>query len=856
MKKIVLFSDGTGSSSSAAHKTNVWRAYQALDRRPGSMQVAFYDNGVGTSSFRPFAILGLAFGFGLARNVQQIYRFVCQTYREGDEIYGFGFSRGAFTMRVVAAMICSQGIVDIDKVKDERELDRWVSAAYHRFRKDSFTPSLLSYFLRPVRDVLFGVVNKLSGRRPYNPGINIGYEPKSESGQPADQEAGDPLIKFLGVWDTVDAYGLPIDEFTRAWDMVVWPLTARERNCPARIERACQALALDEQRESFEPALWNEDGKPLPEMIDSERVSQVWFAGVHSNVGGSYPDDSMALVPLNWMLEQSEKNEGLTFLPDERQRFLDKANANAPLYDSRGGAGTFFRYAPRNLERLCHEKRPGLANWLKSWLPAGLKDSLSLAEVEANEVHISTPKIHYTVFERIEESGDGYAPINLPEDYAVVRENGQIDQFATAQADMPEEPEEPETRRSHQAYIWNKVWALKLQYVLTFITIVLWIAYPYIRGESSGRVGAIGDSILGAFSDEVRQIPSLIGKIPGLGFAEGWAAAYAQFPYAFIVFILLICLLWGWQHRTQTNLKSEMRRAWHHLSGKGHGLPSPKKIGAFRESLATFLDSSVDSKGKLKLSIGSRIARWLRIISEALAVLVILFVIARIGLFVVDSSGGLCEIETAQPRPLGETVTFQSKSTCFDTGFELEAGQTYLVDIKIPRGWSDSTIAADVNGWSRLSKTELDELKMADNKPSDDKDGEEAFKQMQPAYWYMSFATPLRRHLSVDWYAPMAKVDDSLFDWHLLEEAVTADDEEQEDEEEKARPLHLKAELMARRSGRIFLYLNDAVLPLPFLFDWFYNNNNGDAKVTVDELPAEGTGETEDKTDATDDPKA
>ena len=90
-KKIVLFSDGTGNSSSMAHKTNVWRAYQALDRRPGSRQIAFYDNGVGTSPFRPLALLGLAFGFGLARNVKEIYRFVCRTYREGDEIYGFGF---------------------------------------------------------------------------------------------------------------------------------------------------------------------------------------------------------------------------------------------------------------------------------------------------------------------------------------------------------------------------------------------------------------------------------------------------------------------------------------------------------------------------------------------------------------------------------------------------------------------------------------------------------------------------------------------------------------------------------------------------------------------------------------------
>ena len=95
MKKIVLFADGTGNSASSPHKTNVWRAYKALDKSPSSNQYAYYDNGVGTSSFTPIAILGLAFGWGLARNVKQLYKFLCQTYSEDSEIYAFGFSRGA-----------------------------------------------------------------------------------------------------------------------------------------------------------------------------------------------------------------------------------------------------------------------------------------------------------------------------------------------------------------------------------------------------------------------------------------------------------------------------------------------------------------------------------------------------------------------------------------------------------------------------------------------------------------------------------------------------------------------------------------------------------------------------------------
>src|SRR5713226_8627267 len=100
-RKIILLSDGTGNSASKVWRTNVWRTFESLDLF-NSSQVAFYDDGVGTSSFKPLAILGGAFGYGLKRNVIDIYKFVCRNYQtEGDEIFGFGFSRGAFTIRVV-----------------------------------------------------------------------------------------------------------------------------------------------------------------------------------------------------------------------------------------------------------------------------------------------------------------------------------------------------------------------------------------------------------------------------------------------------------------------------------------------------------------------------------------------------------------------------------------------------------------------------------------------------------------------------------------------------------------------------------------------------------------------------------
>lgn len=131
-KRIVVLSDGTGNSSAAIWRTNVWRTFEALDLS-NSDQVAFYDDGVGTSSFKPLAILGGAFGYGLKRNVINIYKFVCRNYQnDDDEIFGFGFSRGAFTIRVLTGLILDQGLV---QGTNEIELDRLATAAFQDYRR-------------------------------------------------------------------------------------------------------------------------------------------------------------------------------------------------------------------------------------------------------------------------------------------------------------------------------------------------------------------------------------------------------------------------------------------------------------------------------------------------------------------------------------------------------------------------------------------------------------------------------------------------------------------------------------------------------------------------------------------------
>jgi uncharacterized protein (DUF2235 family) len=818
MKKIALFSDGTGNSASTPHKTNVWRTYQALDLSDGCRQIAYYDNGVGTSAFTPMAILGLAFGWGLARNVKQIYGFLCRTYDEGDEIYGFGFSRGAFTIRVAVALIASEGIIDRNKARDDRDLDRLIAAAYRRFRQKHFTPSMLSFVLRPARDTLISIWDSLTGRTPYDPTRNYCYTTKAEN---------DSFIRFLGVWDTVDAYGSPVDELTRAWDMVVWPLSAKDRELSPRVARACHALALDEQRESFEPMLWNEEGMESKARLEEERLSQVWFPGVHANVGGGYPDDGLAFVALDWMIGQCEElvetdqngvgkllREGLRFIPEERARIRAQARIDAPLYDSRSGIGNLYRYAPRHIERLCDEQKPGLANWLKenlglsrlyrktkSALAVRIMDKVGLHAVHRNEVRIERPKIHHTVFDRLAQDGAAYAPINLPGQYAYVDVQGNVINIGGPGATPPALPENAgraKERRQRQAYVWNRVWGRKLLYVATLVAIIYFVIYPYWAAsggnDQENRLAELLMPVLGTFSAVVQQIPMMIGKIPGLGFAESWAARYQPFPFVFLLGVVVIGGLLAASAYVDRLLKTQMRLNWYCVTKTG-GLPAADG-GRFTKWLARFLEGSLYT---------NKIARPLRLLLEAGAsVLLIALLIAvgnRLFLVVADAAGGICSSDhPLENSELGKPFEFSPTDACFDTGLTLKKGKTYQIRFEV-FDWKDKWIEADVKGWCQ------------------------DWCQTPPP-WYLYLLTPIRRHLFADWYQPMARIDNKLLDRYPL----TLKDPDPHTEQKQ-----LVSEITAHRSGRLYLYLNDAVLFAPGGWKQSYANNQGHARVTVTE---------------------
>ena len=309
-KNIVLLSDGTGNSASSPFKTNVWRIYQAIDiQAPPSgsadlEQLVYYDNGVGTENFKPLAALGGAFGVGVWQNVKDLYTFVCRNYRNGDHIYGFGFSRGAFTIRLLMGLIGKCGIV-VPNPDSEAALLEAVDMAYEAFRRDfllraSRERHMIYHWL--LREPKYETATAHTGSPvkmidlrdvPLGPHATIKHQHR-------------PQIPFVGVWDTVDAYGMPVDEMKLAIDRWVWPMSFADRELSGFIQRARHALSLDDERPTFRPVLWNEVPRQGPP-LGNDRIQQVWFAGVHANVGGGYPDDGLACTALDWMMRHARR---------------------------------------------------------------------------------------------------------------------------------------------------------------------------------------------------------------------------------------------------------------------------------------------------------------------------------------------------------------------------------------------------------------------------------------------------------------------------------------------------------------------------------------------------------------------
>ena len=343
-QRLVVCFDGTWNNvdTNGKNSTNVEKIAQAVKGDSGDIpQITLYLRGVGSTGHRIQRIIDGAIGRGVDDNIRSAYQFLAQNYLpkrgdgaggqiEADEIFLFGFSRGAFSARSLAGFIGSAGLLMRHHL--HRLEDAW---AYYR------------------------KVGERTSRKFCNE-----FECECHH---------DPEIKFLGVWDTVGALGIP----TSTVDL---PLLEKDTEfhdtTPSKIvKNAFHALAIDEYRDEFVPTLWT------GETPTGAKIEQMWFAGAHSDVGGGYTNRELANIPLCWMAEKAQ-DCGLKLDVDLLPKPAE-LNALAPQHESRVSFGYKDRFTPTI--RVIEEK-PFDTSWReRAYRPTG-KDGEPLKTI-AEAIH-------------------------------------------------------------------------------------------------------------------------------------------------------------------------------------------------------------------------------------------------------------------------------------------------------------------------------------------------------------------------------------------------------------------------------------------------------------------------------------
>lgn len=299
-KRLVVCCDGTWNKPDQRDEgklspTNVVKVKRAVaERGPGdTTQLVYYDRGVGTRWLEH--LRGGAFGYGLSENIRQAYRYLVNHYEPGDDIFLFGFSRGAYTARSTSGFIRKCGLL-------KREHAGRIEEAYAFYRR------------------------------------------RDEASHPTGEEATtfrrlysrEIRIKFIGVWDTVGALGIPFGFLSSIFNR---KLAFHDVKLSSYVDNAFQALAIDERRRFFAPAIWEQQAHAVGQVIE-----QAWFAGVHSNIGGGYADAGLSDISLLWILTKAA-GCGLA-LKDDYVPSQVHPNPAGELRDSKTG---FYRLIPDHL---------------------------------------------------------------------------------------------------------------------------------------------------------------------------------------------------------------------------------------------------------------------------------------------------------------------------------------------------------------------------------------------------------------------------------------------------------------------------------------------------------------------------
>ena len=301
MKKLIICCDGTWNApdnedDGTLAPTNVFKLFNAIDLSTQYHQHTRYQAGVGTGGIIDKAVGG-ALGFGLGEDIRDCYQWLSLKYQPGDQIYLFGFSRGAFSARSLAGMLGKFGIAIPEQTNN---LEALVKHIYQQ------------------------------GYRHGESLADISFYPDSH------------LVEFIGVWDTVGALGIPNDKILLNLFDNASRYQFHDTHLGDHINYARHAVAIDEKRGSFTPTLWQQT-------TNNDRLKQIWFPGVHSDVGGGYKDCGLSDCALAWMINEAQA-KGLKFKANQVSQI--KPNPSDVKHESHIGFMKALITAPRAIPNL------------------------------------------------------------------------------------------------------------------------------------------------------------------------------------------------------------------------------------------------------------------------------------------------------------------------------------------------------------------------------------------------------------------------------------------------------------------------------------------------------------------------
>lgn len=413
MKRLIVCCDGTGNEI-GENISNVLKLYRILRKtdKTTPRQLVFYDPGVGTLA-RPdpwtkfkqnaVAVFGLATGYGLDESILRAYGFLVDHYDDGDEVFLFGFSRGAYTVRALAGFIHKVGLL----APEQRNLADAALAAYKQTNLQAAGQAGLTV----SDDVPVGGDERQA--------------PPATRDDPASQFARIvssrwPTISFLGVWDTVASVIVPRPDRWRVFTLE--KLSFTHANASVKVFR--HATAIDERRRMFrlepweEPQVFMHNRFSMTNNAEPQDALQVWFAGVHADIGGGYPEKESGLskFPLLWMIDEAVKS-GLA---------VNRKRINQLVWGVPRQGSPFIYVAPDVMrdphQSLTSAWRP--LEWIpkrdrfKEWRDRRSRFGYYIPDGEPRAIPEGA-RIHESVFDRM-KAVPTYSPINLPSQWEVI----------------------------------------------------------------------------------------------------------------------------------------------------------------------------------------------------------------------------------------------------------------------------------------------------------------------------------------------------------------------------------------------------------------------------------------------------